>query len=485
MIKILGLGPGAKEALTLGAIEVLKQGTKVLLRTEKHPTVDYIKHMGISFETYDFAYDKFDNFDEVYEFIAEDIIKNHEEFKDLIYVVPGHPLVAERSVKILMDKCKTSSIEAEIIPAVSFIDVVMERLNIDPIEGLKIIDAFDIDNQVLDKRNGIIITQVYDNFIASEVKIKLSEYYGDDFEIYFVRAAGIKEEESIRKIPIYEIDRQPDIDYLTSLYIPKDLKQSPKDFKDLLDIMEKLRSEDGCPWDREQTHESLKRYLLEESYEVVEAIDEKDEDKIIEELGDVLLQVVFHANIGKEEGYFNINDVINAISKKMIERHPHVFGDVTADTSEEVLVNWDKLKKKEKGYESYTDEMDKVAKSLPALMRAEKIQSKAKKVGFDWDDVEEAMNKVLEEFYEVRDVYKGENKAKILEEIGDLIFACVNVARFLEVDPELALNNTTNKFIRRFSYIESSAKKKGLDITKMTLKDMDDLWNLAKKHEKN
>ncbi|MBU5592099.1 nucleoside triphosphate pyrophosphohydrolase [Clostridium sp. MSJ-4] len=483
MIKILGLGPGAPEALTLGALNELKASNKIYLRTEKHPTVRYIKDMGISFNTYDFAYDKFDSFDEVYDFIAKDLISKHDEEGDIIYAVPGHPFVAEKTVNILVDLCKNNNISVDIVPAVSFIDVMMERLNIDPIEGIKVMDAFDIGNQVLDKRVGIIITQVYDPYIASEVKIKLCQYYDDDKDIYFVRAAGVKGEESIRKIPLYTLDRQEDIDYLTSIYIPSGSK-GYKDFNDLLDVMEKLRSEDGCPWDREQTHHSLKKYLIEESYEVVEAIDENNEDKIIEELGDVLLQVVFHAAIGKEDGYFDIGDIINAINQKMIDRHPHVFGETRAQSSEEVLINWDKIKNKEKGYNSYSEAMLNIAKSLPALIRAEKVQSKAKKVGFDWDKVEHAMDKIIEEYYEVKDVYKDSNKARIEEEIGDLIFACVNVARFLEIDPELALNKTTDKFIKRFTFIEKTAEKKGLNLEDMSLEDMDELWNVAKNNEK-
>jgi len=480
MIRIVGLGPGAKEALTLGTLEVLKNSSKIYLRTEKHPTVEYLKTSNIKFETYDNIYDKSESFDQVYDSIARDLLEKQRNFNDIVYAVPGHPLVAEKSVTILLKLCEENGIETEILTAVSFVDALMESLKIDPIEGIKIIDAFDMKSQVLDKRVGIIITQVYDKFIASEVKLALMEYYKDDTEIYFVRAAGVKGMESIRKIPLFKLDRQEDIDYLTSLYIPKDL-EGTKDFYDLLEIMEKLRSENGCPWDKVQTHESLKKYLIEESYEVLEAIDEKDDDKITEELGDVLLQIVFHAQVGKEEGFFNINDVISGICNKMIIRHPHVFGTINVDTSEEVLVNWDKIKKKEQGLNSYTDELKHVPKNLPALMRAEKVQKKAAKVGFDWDKVECALDKVLEEYYEVKNVYKGKNKVKIIEEIGDLIFASVNVARFLDIDPEFALNYTIEKFIKRFAYIEEIGRSKGVDMANMTLDQMDELWEKAKK----
>ena len=479
MIKIVGLGPGAKEALTLGTLEVLKNSSNIYLRTEKHPTVEYLRNCNIEFETYDHIYDKAESFDEVYNSIAKDLIDKQKKFNDIVYAVPGHPLVAEKSVTILLKLCEENAIETEILTAVSFVDALMESLKIDPIEGIKIIDAFDVKSQILDKRVGTIITQVYDKFIASQVKLDLMEYYNDDTEIYFVRAAGVKGMESIRKMPLFELDRQEDIDYLTSLYVPKNL-QITNDFNDLLEIMDKLRSENGCPWDKEQTHESLKRYLIEESYEVLEAIDENDDDKLIEELGDVLLQIVFHAQVGKEEGFFNINDVIKKICTKMIDRHPHVFGTLDINTSEEVLVKWDEIKKKEQGLKNYTDELRHVPKNLPALMRAEKVQKKAAKVGFDWDKVECALDKVLEEYYEVKDVYKGKDKGKMLEEIGDLIFASVNVARFLDIDPEFALNYTIEKFIKRFAYIEQIGKSKGVDMASMTLEQMDELWEEAK-----
>ncbi|MDM0497752.1 nucleoside triphosphate pyrophosphohydrolase [Clostridium perfringens] len=483
MLKIMGLGPGAYEALTIGALKELKNNKNIYFRTEKHPTVDFLKDEGIKFESYDHAYEKYDSFDDVYKYIAEDLITKINDDEDLIYAVPGHPLVAEKSVVNLIELCKENNIQYEVLPAVSFVDAMMEALQVDPIEGVKIIDAFDMKNQILDKRVGTIITQVYNNFIASEVKLRLLEGYEDDTEIIFVRAAGVEGLESIRKIPLYELDWQEDIDYLTSIYIPKDLGNK-KDFQDLLDIIETLRNPGGCPWDREQTHESLKSALLEECYEVIDAIENEDEDALIEELGDVLLQVVFHASIGKEDGYFDIMDVIGGISNKMINRHPHVFGNEEANTSEQVLVNWDEIKKEEKGIKTLTEEMQNIAKSIPATTRAYKVQKKAKKVGFDWDNVNCAMDKVKEELNEIKEVYNCEDKSIIEGEVGDLLFACINVARFLEVDGELALDKTIKKFIKRFSYIENEAIKNNKNLKDMTLEEMDKLWEEAKTSEK-
>lgn len=480
MIKIVGLGPGEPQALTIGTLKALEESENIFLRTEKHPTVDYLREKICGFNTYDYMYEEGSSFDEVYSNIAKDIIEKYEERKELIYAVPGHPLVAEKSVLNLIKLCEENNIKYELIPAVSFMDAMMDSLKIDPIAGLKVIDAFDMKNQILDKRIGTIITQVYNAFIASEVKLQLLEVYNDDTEIYYVRAAGIKGEESIRKIPIYELDMQEDIDYLTSVYVPRDI-DNKKDFNDLVQIIDLLRGENGCPWDREQDHHSIKNQLIEEAYEVVDAINKDDIDGIIEELGDLLLHVVFQAAIGKDDGYFNMVDVIESISNKMIYRHPHVFSDRDSIESEEVIKQWEDIKREEKNFTTVTEEMEAIAKALPALIRANKVQKKAAKVGFDWDNVEEAALKVDEELKEVLEVYKTTNKEKIKDEVGDLIFACVNVARLLEVDEEEALNSTVEKFINRFSFIEKNAMKIGKDLNDMSLEEMDKLWDEAKK----
>ena len=481
MIKIVGLGPGAPESLTIGAVEALENSKNLYFRTEKHPTEDYLKKRLESFNTCDNYYEEGHSFDEVYSNIAKNIIKEYKKSGELVYAVPGHPLVAERSVVNLINLCKENDIEYKILPAVSFIDAMMDRLQIDPIEGLKVIDAFDIKNQILDKRIGTIITQVYNPLIASEVKLELLEYYNDETEIYYVRAAGIEGEESIRKIPIYELDMQEDIDYLTSVYIPKDVNNK-KDFYDLIHTIEMLRGEDGCSWDREQTHESIKNSLLEEAYEVVEAIEDENIDGLIEELGDVLLQVVFHSVIGKEDGYFNVSDVIETITNKMIYRHPHVFKNKTDATSDEVLDSWDELKKKEKNYETLTEEINGIAKTLPSLTKAHKVQKKVSKVGFDFENINEAIKKIEEEIREVLDVYKDNNREKIIDEMGDLLFACVNLSRLLNVDEEEALNKSTKKFIKRFKFIEDNILKQGKDFNNVTLDEMNTLWEDSKKY---
>lgn len=258
------------------------------------------------------------------------------------------------------------------------------------------------------------------------------------------------------------------------------MKKEKYTFNDLLEIMERLRGEDGCPWDREQTHESLKKYLIEETYEVLDAIESKNSDDILEELGDVLLQVIFHSQIGKEEGTFTIDDVIDSICNKMISRHVHVFGDTKVDTADEVLEVWEKVKKKEKGNKTQTETMIKIPKGMPALLRSYKVQEKASQVGFDWDSVDGAFDKVEEEIKEFKYEYMLQKSERIRSEMGDILFSLVNVCRFLKIQPELVLAQTTEKFIKRFDYVEKTANKQGRELKEMSLEQMDKLWDEAK-----
>ena len=252
-------------------------------------------------------------------------------------------------------------------------------------------------------------------------------------------------------------------------------------FNDLLRIMEILRAPDGCMWDREQDHQSIRRNFIEETYEVCEAIDEQDTEHLKEELGDVLLQVVFHTQMEKEKGVFDIGDVADGICKKLIYRHPHIFGSVEVGSSEEILRNWDELKRKEKHQETDTSALESVAKSLPGLIRAEKLQKKAAKVGFDWENAQGALEKVEEELDEVKQAMAGSGDPE--EEIGDLLFAAVNVARHLKVDPEGAMEKTCNKFIRRFADMEQQAKEENKVLSDLPLAELDALWNRSKEKE--
>ena len=251
------------------------------------------------------------------------------------------------------------------------------------------------------------------------------------------------------------------------------------DYADLLEIIRLLRSEDGCPWDKAQTHKSIRRGLLEEAYEAAEAIDNDDPVLLREELGDVLMQVVFHADIESDAGRFTIDDVCDGVVKKLLFRHPHVFGSQCEDSPESVPVSWDKLKRQEKGQKTVADSMDSVARSLPGLWRAEKLQSKAASAGFEWPDVQGALDKLEEEVAELRRaVEKG---GDVPDELGDVLFAAVKVGRFCSVDPEDAVNGTCEKFIHRFRAVEEGAAVRGREVSQLSLEEMTALWNEAKR----
>ena len=252
-------------------------------------------------------------------------------------------------------------------------------------------------------------------------------------------------------------------------------------YDEFMDIIATLRSKNGCPWDKEQTHKSIRKDFIEETYEVIEAINKEDTELLKEELGDVLMQVVFHAQIETEEGRFDFSDVCDGICKKMIIRHPHVFANDNAETSDDVLVKWDEIKKKTKNQKTQSSVIESIPKELPALMRAQKVQKKAADVGFDWDDISGAFDKISEETQEVKEALKSGDKEAVLDEMGDLLFSCVNVARFAKVDSEEALTHTTEKFITRFKIVEDLAAKRGIDMEKASLEALDELWDEAKK----
>lgn len=252
-------------------------------------------------------------------------------------------------------------------------------------------------------------------------------------------------------------------------------------FQDLVDIMKILREPGGCPWDAEQTHESIRRNFIEETYEVIEAIDKNDSELLCEELGDALMQVVFHAQISQEEGTFDMDDVCDGVCKKLIIRHPHVFSDVVAETSDKVLENWDAIKMQTKEQKTQAEVLDSVSHSLPALIRAHKVQHKAAKCGFDWNDVSGALDKLSEEIDELRNAIENGNEEEKFEEFGDVLFSAVNVSRFIDVEPEHALSSSCDKFIARFAKVEALANERGIDMKSATLEELDALWDEIKK----
>lgn len=482
-IKVVGLGPGSWESLTLKAVKELETADRIVLRTEKHPVVDYLKSTGIEYEALDSFYEQGETFDQVYDDIAAYLLEQSLR-SDLVYCVPGNPAVAEASVELLKTKGEKRGVEVEIIPGMSFLDAIYDKLEVDPVKDIQIVDGLRIVDRDIDTSRGCIITQVYNRLAAAEVKLALMEYYDDGHPIKAVRAAGVAGLEMVREVPLYELDRLEFIDHLTTIYVPPCDKKK-YDLRDLLKIMKVLRGDGGCPWDREQDHRSLMPYLLEETYEVLDAIEKEDLGLLEEELGDVLLQVVFHSQIAWEEGNFSFGEVVNKICVKLLSRHPHVFGGKRAEDSDHAIERWEASKREEKGTSSYTKTLEDIPVVLPSLIRSYKVQQKAALAGFDWDRIEEVMDKVKEELIELEEVYKSGKMNRIREEIGDLLFAVVNLARFEKVQPELALKETTEKFINRFRFIEENSHLMGKNLNQMSLSEMEELWQLAKVHNFN
>jgi tetrapyrrole methylase family protein/MazG family protein len=492
-IIIVGLGPGTMDDLSLGVWNILKKYEKIFMRTHKHPVIQELANNSIEFETFDYLYEEKESFCQVYDAIIQRLINELEDDttqKQLVYGVPGNPLVGEESVKRLLKVAKSKGIRITIKPGMSFLDAVYGLLEIDPTEGFMILDALSVNKENLKISSHQLFLQVHSRLVASDLKLLLLEVYNSSHPVVIIRAAGIVGEESIVRVPLCEMDHYERYDHLTSIYLePSYSKQnceivSSYPLDPLVEILEKLLAPHGCPWDRKQNHDSLKTCLIEETYEVIEAIDSKDMNKLREELGDLLLQVVFHATLAQNRGDFTNNDVIKTVVEKMIRRHPHVFSDVIANDADDVIRNWEKIKAVERGEVDngntvISKVMQKLNRSLPALLLAEEVQMQANKVGFDWEDVQGAWNKVFEEINELKKA--KEDKLEIENELGDLLFSIVNLARFLKVSPELSLLRSTNKFIKRFNFIEETILNNGKKWDEMELMQLEKIWEEAKK----
>lgn len=347
-IEVVGLGAGDLEQMPLHIYRKLQNAPALFLRTSEHPAAQQLAQEGISFTSFDDVYRRYGSFEETYAAIVSTLIEEHAS-DSIVYAVPGHPMVAEKTVQLLLEADKDGKAKVNIVGGQSFLDSLFSAVQIDPIDGCQIVDAMTVTGAQLEIQHHIIVVQVYDQMIASHVKLTLMERLPDDYTVTVVQAAG-SEHESLRTIPLYELDRDMTVNQLTAVYVPpvQDEALLYNEFNKLREVISVLRGPNGCPWDRKQTHESLKKYLVEETEEVLEAIDGGDVEHLIEELGDVLLQVMLHSQIGEDEGYFTVNDVIRSTTEKMIRRHPHVFGDVQVETEEELKNLWEEIKQKEK-----------------------------------------------------------------------------------------------------------------------------------------
>lgn len=507
-VTIVGLGPGAAGNLSLETMALLTGGAQVLLRTAVHPTVAELEKQGVKFTSCDSFYEEGASFEEVYDKVVEHVLAAAVN-GDVVYAVPGSPLVAERTVVLLRERAKERGVKLVIKPAMSFLDLAYVELGIDPIAGLRIIDAQDFGAIGEAGNYPLMITQVYSQLVASDLKLSLMDVLDDDYEVYFLRNLGLPDEEC-RPVKLYELDRQANIDHLTSVYVPPEAVSAVPsaaafeivdedraddeelvdnsgyddfDINPLTDVMKVLREPGGCPWDREQTHATIRSNMIEEVYEFLEAVDNDDVAGMREELGDVLMQVVFHARMAQEAGLFDLQDVIDEVVDKLVRRHPHVFGSTEVSGSDEVLRNWETIKKQEKTERTHV--LDGVTHGLPALLRAYKMQGKAAKVGFDWDNVDAVWNKVTEELGELREAIAAGDKAAAESELGDVLFAVVNYARHNKIEPEVALNGTNNRFASRFAHVEERVKASGKDWKDFSLQELDGFWDEAKRMEKS
>lgn len=482
-ITIIGLGASDLDQLPLGIYKQLKTAEHLYVRTEQHPVLQELKAEGLTWTSFDSIYEKNDQFEAVYEEIVQTLLKLAKD-APITYAVPGHPLVAEQTVQLLIEAERKGTVKIRIEGGQSFLDPIFAALRIDPIEGFQLLDGTSFKRDDVQMGSHVLIGQVYDAFSASEVKLTLMEKYPDDYEVTIVTAAG-STQEKLTKVPLYELDHVMELDNLTTLYVPPIHEQEKrlKEWQTLRQIVADLRGPNGCPWDKEQTHATLKKYAVEEVYELLQAIEEEDDDHIVEELGDVLLQVFLHAQIGEDSGYFSMEDVLSSISDKMIRRHPHVFGDVTANNTEDVMRNWQKIKNEEQNRDEESL-LDGEMRSDSSLLTSFNYQKKVAKVGFDWPDVSGAWDKFTEELVEWKKELQSGTKETQVDELGDVLFTIVNLARFYSLSPEQAMIQANEKFRRRFQFIESSVKKGKGNFSDYDLEELDRFWNEAKKLER-
>lgn len=475
-LTIVGLGPAGVGEMSVAAYRAIKESGNILARTERHPAVDDLRAEGVVVESLDYLYETGADFDAVYEAIVTAVLSEAETRDSLLYAVPGHPLMGERTVSLLLERAPERGVEVSLLPSPGFVDAAVSAARVPVDTDLLVLDALALEPDKLDARLPTLLYQVHDRPAASAAKLALMERYPDEHTVLIVRDGHPPV-----STPLHEMDRHA-FDHLTSIWIPPVPEETRRPtFDDLARVIRTLRAPGGCPWDREQTHESIKRNLLEEAYEAAEAIEKDDPAKLEEELGDLLMQPVMHAVIAEEEGVFTLDDIIAGITEKLIRRHPHVFGDVDAEDTEAVLRNWEAIKRKEKGNADRTSILDGVPVTMPALMRATDISKKAAKAGFEWPDAPAVLDKVQEEIAELRAEIAAGNTARAAEEMGDLLFSLVNIARWLKIDPEESLRRMVARFISRFHTMEQSAAADGRALKALTPEEWDAYWEQAKR----
>ncbi|MEW6553648.1 MAG: nucleoside triphosphate pyrophosphohydrolase [Actinomycetota bacterium] len=474
VVHVLGLGPGPLGLVTLETLDILRGAGEVLLRTARHPCVPGLEARGVRFRPLDRHYERGASMDEVYAAIAAEVVEEARRTGEAFYAVPGFPMLAERAVQLLLAE---ADVEVRVHGAVSFLDAVLAVLGLDAVEGLLVLDSDRLLERgygILDPRVETLLSQVDSRLKASGVKLALLEVYPPSHVLRVVGAAGTPVER-VEEVLLEELDHGERFDHLTTLHVPALPADEIHDFQRLLEIIARLRGPGGCPWDRKQTHASLARHMVEEAHEAVEAIQRQDWQHLSEELGDLLLQVALHAQLGSEEGTFDVRDSLRSINTKLVRRHPHVFGEAELETPEEVIARWEHIKAEERGKPSV---LDGLAEGLPALLYAFKMQTRAARVGFDWEAAEDVLPKLAEELREIEEALRGGGDLEM--ELGDMLFTLVNICRHYKVDPEVALRASARKFGRRFRDMEERCGAQGRDMGAMTLEELDRLWEESK-----
>lgn len=499
-ITILGLGPGNIEDLTVQACVILTQAAQtqqtVYFRTTIHPTVDALQRElpQLQLASFDSLYEESNDWSTLYARIAEEVCELAAR-QAVVYAVPGHPLIGESSVQLVLQQAKERGLRVAVVAGLSFIEPVCTLLELDPFDaGLQIIDATELAALAPDEVAGrivptrpLLVVQVYNRRLASAVKLSLSECYPDEWAVTLVRAAGIQldgneSSEMTSHMPLYDLDRNNFANHLSTLYVPAvDPLTAVRVPETLRYITMRLRRDpDGCPWDREQTHQSLARYALEEAYEVVEAIEEHNMEHLSEELGDLLLQVYLHAEVARQAGEFSLGDVCEHINAKLIRRHPHVFSTVEVSNAGQVVQNWEAIKKQEKekaGIAPKESVLDGVPLASPALTVAQEYQKKAVKVGFSYNTVEWVYGKLEEELQELQRANESEH---VFEEVGDVLFQATMIADAHHINAETALRAANRKFRQRFLAMEKMIREQGRELSSYSTKEWGELWNKAK-----
>ena len=478
-ITIVGLGPGGRQYWTQAAWRRLNEADEVYAPTTHQPGLT-----DLVAKIYDFddLFKQNRNFDQVYAQIAAEIVRLGQREEGVVYATPGHPALDEPAVPRIRTLAEARQLPLMIIPGLSLVEAARTALGLNGCDPLQIIGAAELTrfhHPPLAPDYPALITQLCHKDLASKIKQILGNVYPDNFVVTVLTAAG-SDFERLESCPLATLDDYPDFEAQTMLYLAADQTQSS--FSAFQETIAHLRAPEGCPWDRQQTHQSLRPFLLEEVYEVLEVLDAVDPGALAEELGDLLLQIALHTQIATEMGTFRMGQVIGHINRKLLRRHPHVFGDVVANSVAEVTSTWELIKKAEKLEKGQTmknaSALDGIPKALPALAQALAISKKAVQAGFEWANMAGVLDKLIEEVHEVAEATQPDH---LETEIGDVLFCVVNLARWKNIDPESALRATNARFTRRFQTLEKLAAAQGKVLAEMSLDDMEILWGEAKK----